>query len=85
MLHSAAHATEGSKSVGTADMLVCTDREAAADIPAILADLEAPTASRARYERVEINDPRLVKIRLDGYSKAYLVPLANEPGANVAP
>jgi uncharacterized membrane protein YfcA len=103
MLHSAAYAMEGSKSIVTANMLVCTDREAAADIPAILADLDREVLVRrlmlilssgdctdrfrgTHYESIESSDPRFVKIRLDGYSNAYLVPLGrDEPRANVAP
>ena len=96
MLHSAAYAKEGG--IFTADALVCTDRDAAADIPAILADPDGEVLVRrlmlvlssggctdrlrgTRYETVETNDPRLVKIRLDGYSNAYLVPLVGDKSA----
>jgi len=95
MLHSAAHATEGSNFIVAADMLVCTDPDSAADISAILADLDREVLVRrlmlvlssggctdrfrgAHYERIQSSDPRFVKIRLGGYSNAYLVSLASD-------
>jgi uncharacterized protein len=95
MLHSAAHATEGSSDIVRADMLVCTDWDSAADISAILADLDREVVVRrlmlvlssggctdrfqsAHYERIESSNPRFIKIRLNGYSNAYLVPLARD-------